>query len=153
MWCNGIILMTCFIFIISRLNHICLSIHILSIWIPGLVCGPSVLFLTYIQGDLKKAIEFPYLYSPGFQVQISQNHGHHWSYLCNIYPPFICNVFRHLKIPALLDAPFFLKKKNTIMPVHFSGGVTHPTSVILQKAINIIWCYSDCRRCCYSHAC
>jgi solute carrier family 35 protein len=37
-------------------------------WCNGLVCGPSVLFLTYIQGDLKRAIEFPYLYSPGFQV-------------------------------------------------------------------------------------
>ncbi|EMS51899.1 hypothetical protein TRIUR3_17976 [Triticum urartu] len=37
-------------------------------WCNGLVCGPAVLFLTYIQGDLKKTIEFPYLYSPGFQV-------------------------------------------------------------------------------------
>lgn len=39
-------------------------------WISGIVCGPAVLFLTYIQGDLKKTIEFPYLYSPGFQVQM-----------------------------------------------------------------------------------
>ncbi|KAL5211177.1 hypothetical protein ABZP36_022024 [Zizania latifolia] len=37
-------------------------------WCNGLVCGPSVLFLTYIQGDLKRTVEFPYLYSPGFQV-------------------------------------------------------------------------------------
>jgi len=37
-------------------------------WCNGLVCGPSVLFLTYIQGDLKRAMEFPYLYSPGFQA-------------------------------------------------------------------------------------
>uniref|UniRef100_A0A453P340 Sugar phosphate transporter domain-containing protein n=1 Tax=Aegilops tauschii subsp. strangulata TaxID=200361 RepID=A0A453P340_AEGTS len=37
-------------------------------WCNGLVCGPAVLLLTYIQGDLKKTIEFPYLYSPGFQV-------------------------------------------------------------------------------------
>ncbi|XP_044952165.1 UDP-N-acetylglucosamine transporter UGNT1-like isoform X2 [Hordeum vulgare subsp. vulgare] len=37
-------------------------------WCNGLVCGPAVLFLTYIQGDLKTTIEFPYLYSPGFQV-------------------------------------------------------------------------------------
>nr|CAB3450367.1 unnamed protein product [Digitaria exilis] len=36
-------------------------------WCNGLVCGPCVLFLTYIQGDLRRAIEFPYLYSPGFQ--------------------------------------------------------------------------------------
>ncbi|TVU29230.1 hypothetical protein EJB05_20816 [Eragrostis curvula] len=37
-------------------------------WCNGLVCGPSVLFLTYIQGDLRRAIEFPYLSSPGFQA-------------------------------------------------------------------------------------
>jgi solute carrier family 35 protein len=37
-------------------------------WCNGLVCGPCVLFLTYIQGDLKRTVEFPYLYSPGFQV-------------------------------------------------------------------------------------
>ncbi|AQK53590.1 Nucleotide/sugar transporter family protein [Zea mays] len=37
-------------------------------WCNGLVCGPSVLLLTYIQGDLKRAMEFPYLYSPGFMT-------------------------------------------------------------------------------------
>ncbi|EES05418.1 hypothetical protein BDA96_04G228200 [Sorghum bicolor] len=37
-------------------------------WCNGLVCGPSVLFLTYIQGDLRRTVEFPYLYSPGFMV-------------------------------------------------------------------------------------
>lgn len=37
-------------------------------WCNGLVCGPSVLLLTCIQGDLKRTMEFPYLYSPGFQV-------------------------------------------------------------------------------------
>ncbi|AQK72605.1 Nucleotide/sugar transporter family protein [Zea mays] len=37
-------------------------------WCNGLVCGPSVLFLTYIQGDLKRTMEFPYLHSLGFQV-------------------------------------------------------------------------------------
>jgi len=42
----------------------------LSAWISGLVCGPSVLFLTYIQGDLKRTMEFPYLYSPGFMVTL-----------------------------------------------------------------------------------
>jgi len=42
----------------------------LSVWISGLVCGPSVLFLTYIQGDLKRTMEFPYLYSPGFMVTL-----------------------------------------------------------------------------------
>ncbi|KAL5559782.1 hypothetical protein UlMin_035993 [Ulmus minor] len=35
-------------------------------WCNGILCGPVLLFWTFIQGDLKRTIEFPYLFSPGF---------------------------------------------------------------------------------------
>lgn len=34
----------------------------------GVICGPALLFLTFIRGDLKTTIDFPYLFSPGFMV-------------------------------------------------------------------------------------
>ncbi|MQL93432.1 hypothetical protein Taro_026077, partial [Colocasia esculenta] len=37
-------------------------------WCNGLVCGPILLFWTYIRGDLERTMNFPYLYSPGFQA-------------------------------------------------------------------------------------
>lgn len=37
-------------------------------WCNGLLCGPVLLIWIYIQGDLKKTIDFPYLYSPGFMA-------------------------------------------------------------------------------------
>ncbi|ONK72917.1 uncharacterized protein A4U43_C04F24900 [Asparagus officinalis] len=37
-------------------------------WCNGLVCGPVLLAWTFISGDLKLTINFPYLLSPGFQA-------------------------------------------------------------------------------------
>ncbi|KAG1363223.1 Nucleotide-sugar uncharacterized transporter 3 [Cocos nucifera] len=37
-------------------------------WCNGLICGPTLFFWTYIRGDLELAMNFPYLYSPGFQA-------------------------------------------------------------------------------------
>ncbi|PIA42387.1 hypothetical protein AQUCO_02000085v1 [Aquilegia coerulea] len=37
-------------------------------WCNGIVCGPILLFWTYIRGDLKMTLNFPHLYSPGFQA-------------------------------------------------------------------------------------
>ncbi|XP_020110518.1 putative UDP-sugar transporter DDB_G0278631 [Ananas comosus] len=37
-------------------------------WCNGLVCGPILLIWTYIRGDLELTMNFPHLYSPGFQV-------------------------------------------------------------------------------------
>ncbi|XP_010927377.1 UDP-N-acetylglucosamine transporter UGNT1 isoform X2 [Elaeis guineensis] len=37
-------------------------------WCNGLVCGPTLFFWTYMRGDLELAMNFPYLYSPGFQA-------------------------------------------------------------------------------------
>ncbi|RXH92089.1 hypothetical protein DVH24_021112 [Malus domestica] len=34
----------------------------------GFICGPVLLFLTFIRGDLKATIDFPYLLSPGFMA-------------------------------------------------------------------------------------
>lgn len=34
----------------------------------GLICGPILLFWTFIRGDLEMTMNFPLLYSPGFQV-------------------------------------------------------------------------------------
>ncbi|OAY64838.1 putative UDP-sugar transporter, partial [Ananas comosus] len=36
-------------------------------WCNGLVCGPILLIWTYIRGDLELTMNFPHLYSPGFQ--------------------------------------------------------------------------------------
>ncbi|XP_027329400.1 nucleotide-sugar uncharacterized transporter 3-like isoform X2 [Abrus precatorius] len=37
-------------------------------WCNGVVCGPILLIWTFIRGDLKTAINFPYLFSPGFII-------------------------------------------------------------------------------------
>ncbi|XP_015885841.1 UDP-N-acetylglucosamine transporter UGNT1 [Ziziphus jujuba] len=37
-------------------------------WCNGIVCGPILLFWTFICGDLKRTINFPYLLSPGFMA-------------------------------------------------------------------------------------
>lgn len=37
-------------------------------WCNGIVCGPILLFWTYFWGDLKTTLNFPHLYSPGFQA-------------------------------------------------------------------------------------
>ncbi|KAB2637662.1 UDP-sugar transporter [Pyrus ussuriensis x Pyrus communis] len=37
-------------------------------WCNGFICGPVLLFLTFIRGDLKATIDFPYLLSPGFMA-------------------------------------------------------------------------------------
>ncbi|KAI9085197.1 hypothetical protein K1719_032830 [Acacia pycnantha] len=35
-------------------------------WCNGIICGPVLLIWTLIRGDMKMAINFPYLFSPGF---------------------------------------------------------------------------------------
>lgn len=46
----------------------------------GIVCGPSVVLLTCIQDDLKRTMEFSYLYSPGFQGYLGWYLlGVHWN--------------------------------------------------------------------------
>ncbi|XP_057959548.1 UDP-N-acetylglucosamine transporter UGNT1 isoform X2 [Malania oleifera] len=37
-------------------------------WCNGIMCGPFLLFWTFIWGDLKATMNFPYLLSPGFLV-------------------------------------------------------------------------------------
>ncbi|XP_024984720.1 nucleotide-sugar uncharacterized transporter 3-like isoform X1 [Cynara cardunculus var. scolymus] len=37
-------------------------------WCNGIICGPVLLVWTFIWGDLKKTINFPYLFSPGFVI-------------------------------------------------------------------------------------
>ncbi|XP_028792793.1 UDP-N-acetylglucosamine transporter UGNT1 [Neltuma alba] len=37
-------------------------------WCNGIICGPVLLIWTFIRGDMKMAINFPYLFSPGFLV-------------------------------------------------------------------------------------
>ncbi|KAI9118162.1 hypothetical protein K1719_010494 [Acacia pycnantha] len=37
-------------------------------WCNGIICGPVLLIWTLIRGDMKMAINFPYLFSPGFIV-------------------------------------------------------------------------------------
>ncbi|KAL5697931.1 UDP-N-acetylglucosamine transporter ugnt1 [Ranunculus cassubicifolius] len=37
-------------------------------WSNGIVCGPILLFWTYIRGDLERTLNFPFLYSPGFLI-------------------------------------------------------------------------------------
>lgn len=37
-------------------------------WCNGIICGPILLFWTYIRGDLELTMNFPYLFSPGFQI-------------------------------------------------------------------------------------
>ncbi|KAG6494261.1 hypothetical protein ZIOFF_049281 [Zingiber officinale] len=42
-------------------------------WCHGIVCGPILLFWTYIHGDLELTMNFPYLHSLGFQVSFFQH--------------------------------------------------------------------------------
>ncbi|XAR69386.1 hypothetical protein NMG60_11000937 [Bertholletia excelsa] len=37
-------------------------------WCNGIICGPFLLFWTFIRGDWQTTINFPYLFSPGFLV-------------------------------------------------------------------------------------
>ncbi|TKY58133.1 UDP-sugar transporter sqv-7 [Spatholobus suberectus] len=37
-------------------------------WCNGIVCGPFLLIWTFVRGELKTTINFPYLFSPGFIV-------------------------------------------------------------------------------------
>ncbi|PKI35363.1 hypothetical protein CRG98_044240 [Punica granatum] len=37
-------------------------------WCNGIICGPVLLFWTYIRGDLEMTFHFPYLFSFGFMV-------------------------------------------------------------------------------------
>lgn len=37
-------------------------------WCNGIICGPVLLFWTFIRGDLEMTINFPYLLSPGFSA-------------------------------------------------------------------------------------
>ncbi|MQL69337.1 hypothetical protein Taro_001641 [Colocasia esculenta] len=56
MWCNG-----------NVWKDVEKLISIPTIY-AGLVCGPILLLWTYIRGDLETTMNFPYLYSPGFQA-------------------------------------------------------------------------------------
>ncbi|KAG2713330.1 hypothetical protein I3760_04G172200 [Carya illinoinensis] len=40
-------------------------------WCNGIICGPILLFLTSIRGDLEVALNFPHIFSPGFQDLIT----------------------------------------------------------------------------------
>ncbi|KAK3043739.1 hypothetical protein RJ639_001935 [Escallonia herrerae] len=35
-------------------------------WCNGIICGPILLFWTFVRGDLEMTMNFPYLFSPGF---------------------------------------------------------------------------------------
>ncbi|KAJ4953990.1 hypothetical protein NE237_030822 [Protea cynaroides] len=37
-------------------------------WCNGIICGPVLLFWTFVRGDLEMTLNFPHLYSPGFQA-------------------------------------------------------------------------------------
>ncbi|KAA8525477.1 hypothetical protein F0562_007332 [Nyssa sinensis] len=37
-------------------------------WCNGIICGPFLLFWTFIRGDLEMTMNFPYFFSPGFLV-------------------------------------------------------------------------------------
>lgn len=37
-------------------------------WCNGLICGPILLIWTFVQGDLDRTANFPYLFSPGFMA-------------------------------------------------------------------------------------
>ncbi|KAF8393169.1 hypothetical protein HHK36_021410 [Tetracentron sinense] len=37
-------------------------------WCNGIICGPILLFWTFIRGDMEMAMNFPHLSSPGFQL-------------------------------------------------------------------------------------
>ncbi|KAI8022901.1 UDP-N-acetylglucosamine transporter UGNT1 [Camellia lanceoleosa] len=65
------------------ISNICTAIYLASVarigkssglnsfglmWCNGFLCGPILLFLTFIRGDLEVTMNFPHLFSPGFQV-------------------------------------------------------------------------------------
>lgn len=84
MWCNGnvdIVFIVCASDIYCwwefEFLHVCcfqlMAIVITVIYTIlhlslGLICGPILLFWTFIRGDLEMTLNFPHLYSPGFQV-------------------------------------------------------------------------------------
>ncbi|KAJ0681459.1 putative sugar phosphate transporter domain-containing protein [Helianthus annuus] len=37
-------------------------------WCNGILCGPVLLFWTFIRGDLRMTMNFPYLFAPGFLI-------------------------------------------------------------------------------------
>ncbi|KVH87746.1 protein of unknown function DUF250 [Cynara cardunculus var. scolymus] len=37
-------------------------------WCNGILCGPVLLFWTFIRGDLRMTMDFPYLFAPGFLI-------------------------------------------------------------------------------------
>ncbi|XP_068665967.1 UDP-N-acetylglucosamine transporter UGNT1-like [Aristolochia californica] len=52
-------------------------------WCNGLICGPILLFWTFIRGDLEMTLNFPHLSSPGFLVVM----------LCSCILAFFLNYF------------------------------------------------------------
>ncbi|XP_052200642.1 UDP-N-acetylglucosamine transporter UGNT1-like isoform X2 [Diospyros lotus] len=65
------------------LSNICTAIYLASVarvgkssglnsfglmWCNGVICGPVLLFWTFIRGDLEVTMNFPHLFTPGFQV-------------------------------------------------------------------------------------
>ncbi|XP_057508630.1 UDP-N-acetylglucosamine transporter UGNT1-like isoform X2 [Actinidia eriantha] len=65
------------------ISNICTAIYLASVarvgkssglnsfglmWCNGLLCGPILLFWTLAKGDLEVTMNFPHLFSPGFQV-------------------------------------------------------------------------------------
>lgn len=40
-------------------------------WCNGILCGPILLLCAFVSGDFKELMNFPYLFSSGFQVPIS----------------------------------------------------------------------------------
>ncbi|GFY99718.1 nucleotide/sugar transporter family protein [Actinidia rufa] len=50
------------------ISNICTAIYLASVARVGLLCGPILLFWTLAKGDLEVTMNFPHLFSPGFQV-------------------------------------------------------------------------------------
>ncbi|KAH7546333.1 hypothetical protein FEM48_Zijuj01G0189700 [Ziziphus jujuba var. spinosa] len=48
-------------------------------WCNGIICGPFLLFWTSIRGEIALTINFPYLFSPGFQVFPILGHCYYYS--------------------------------------------------------------------------
>ncbi|KAK6927556.1 Sugar phosphate transporter domain, partial [Dillenia turbinata] len=53
---------------IARIGKSCGLNSFGLMWCNGIICGPLLLFWTFIQGDLEMTRNFPYLLSPGFVV-------------------------------------------------------------------------------------
>ncbi|XP_059433371.1 UDP-N-acetylglucosamine transporter UGNT1-like [Corylus avellana] len=93
--CVGIIILGAFVagardlsfdvhaYTVVFISNICTAIYLASIarigrssglntfglmWCNGVICGPILLFLTSIRGDLQVTLNFPHLFSPGFQA-------------------------------------------------------------------------------------